>query len=210
MKAAWKRFKEHAWLASLILAVASSPFFLTRENGMEMLKDILRGTESLVVSGNLKMPLLVLAVVIGIAKLGTFIEKHRKWISQTWKEITGQAKREREEKKREETQARWRSLVYEMGFHVGETDRVRVPESPILATEYRQKQMRLINLLRAFGFSMPSGDELRIGSFLERWRKFLEEFFEVEKIHQLYPNDPPTEEKFLTLWDRTAEGGNDK
>ena len=67
---------------------------------------------------------------------------------------------------------------------------------------YKNKQKTIIRHLREFGFFMPSEAEMIKDDFHERWLKFLKEFFEVEKIHQRYPDEPPKEEKLLTLWER--------
>ena len=126
-----------------------------------------------------------------------------------WKNISGKGKRERkeeerrrEEKRLQEPKEKWKGLIDEMGFHVGPTERLREIPPSKHAKDYKSMQKTIIRYLREFGFFMPSEAEMIRDDFHERWLKFLKEFFEVEKIHQRYPDQPPTEEELLTLWER--------
>lgn len=125
MKSAWRWCKEHIRLVSAIVGFMSTPVIVTQEKSMEFVENFMQETKNLIASGNLEKPLMVFAVVFGVMKFSAFVKKHHEWFLRQYKKITGEAKREREKARLQESREIWRGLINEMGFHVGLTKKFR-------------------------------------------------------------------------------------
>ena len=145
----------------------------------------------LIVKGILWIPLTVYLVLYKLPEFVEFFERRN--------EAKLRREREKAERKKREEENRWRGLIEEIGYHRVSVKNV-IEDKPLLyPKEFKNQRNRIIRALEGYGSSVPSEEDLLAKNFNEYWFKFLDEGF--REVAQLHYNGPPTEEKFLKLWD---------
>ena len=145
----------------------------------------------LIVKGFLWVPLTVYLVFDGLPKFVEFLERR--------KETKQRRKQEEAENKKREEEGKWQGLVVEIGYHAVSAENVTEGKSLLYPEDFEKQRNQIIRALEGYGFSVPSEEDLLTKDFDECWFKFLYEGF--REVARLHHNGPPTEEKFLKLWD---------
>lgn len=151
----------------------------------------------LIAKGGLWIPLTVYLILYRLPEFVEFLERR--------KEAERRRKQEELERKKREEEGRWRGLVNEMGYHTTSAKNVGEGKPLLYPEEFKNQRNQIIRALEKYGFSVPSEKDLLAKNFDECWFKFLDEGF--REVYRLHYNKPPTEEKFLKLWEKYKPKG---
>jgi len=146
----------------------------------------------LIVKGVLWIPLTVFLVLYKLPEFVEFLERRN--------EAKLRREREEAERKKREEEGKWQGLINYTGNHLELIKGMREGRPLLFPESFEDQRNQIISALEGYGFSAPSDEDLLAEDFDECWFKFLDEGF--REVARLPYNGPPTEEKFLKLWEK--------